>query len=39
MKYFVKLFVVTFILGICTHASAENKITYIDLKYVLNKLN
>ena len=36
MKYLVKLFVVTFILSICTYASAENKITYIDLKYVLN---
>ena len=36
MKYLVKLFVVTFIFGVCTHASAENKITYIDLKYVLN---
>ena len=36
MKYLVKLFVVTFILGVCTYASAEDKITYIDLKYVLN---
>ncbi len=36
MKHFVKFFVVTFILSICTHASAEVKITYIDLKYVLN---
>ena len=36
MKYFVKFFVVTFILSICTYASAEVKITYIDLKYVLN---
>ena len=36
MKYLVKLFVVTFILSICTYASAEDKITYIDLKYVLN---
>ena len=36
MKYLVKLFVVTFILSICTYASAEEKITYIDLKYVLN---
>jgi outer membrane protein len=36
MKYLVKLFVVTFILGICTYSLAEDKITYIDLKYVLN---
>ena len=36
MKYLVKLFVVTFITSICTYASAEEKITYIDLKYVLN---
>ncbi len=36
MKYLVKLIVITFILSICTYASAEDKITYIDLKYVLN---
>jgi len=36
MKYLVKLFVVTFIVSFCTYTSAEEKITYIDLKYVLN---
>jgi len=36
MKYLVKLIVVTFITCICTYTSAEDKITYIDLKYVLN---
>tara|TARA_B100000586_G_C19940925_1_gene355468 strand:+ start:119 stop:643 length:525 start_codon:yes stop_codon:yes gene_type:complete len=36
VKYLVKLIVITFILSICTYASAEDKITYIDLKYVLN---
>jgi len=36
VKYFVKFFVVTFLLLICTHASAEQKIVYMDLKFVLN---
>jgi len=36
MKYLVKLFVVTFLISICTNLYAEEKITYIDLKYVLN---
>ena len=36
MKYFVKLFVVTLFLLISTYASAEQKIAYIDMKYVLN---
>ena len=36
MKYFVKFFVVTFLLLICTHASAEQKIVYMDLKFILN---
>ena len=36
MKYFVKFFVVTFLLLICTYASAEQKIVYMDLKHVLN---
>jgi len=38
MKYLVKFFVVTFIISICTNfnVNAEEKITYIDLKYVLN---
>ena len=36
MKYLVKFFVVTFLLLICTHASAEQKIAYLDMKYILN---
>ena len=36
MKYFVKFFVVTFLLLICTHAFAEQKILYMDLKFILN---
>ena len=36
MKYFVKFFVVTFLLLICTHAYAEQKIVYMDLKFILN---
>ena len=36
MKYLVKFFVVTFFLGICTNLYGDEKITYIDLKYVLN---
>ena len=36
MKYFVKFFVVTFLLLICTYASAEQKIVYMDLKFILN---
>ena len=36
MKYFVRFFVVTFLLLICTHASAEQKIVYMDLKFILN---
>jgi len=36
MKYLVKFFVVTLLLLICTYASAEQKITYIDMKHVLN---
>ena len=37
MKYLVKLFVVTFVTIICTYASAEQKIVYLDMKYVLNQ--
>ncbi len=37
MKYFVKFFVVTFLVLICTHTNAEQKIVVLDLKYVLNK--
>ena len=36
MKYLVKFFVVTFLLLIYTHASAEQKIVYLDMKFILN---
>ena len=36
MKHLVKFFVVTLLLLICTHASAEQKVAYLDMKYVLN---
>ena len=36
MKYFVKFFVVTLLLLICTHLSAEQKVLYIDMKFILN---
>ena len=36
MKYLVKFFVVTFLFLNCTYASAEQKIVYIDVKYILN---
>ena len=36
MKYLVKFFVITFLLFNCTYTLAEQKITYIDLKFVLN---
>ena len=36
MKYLVKFFVVTFLLLIYTHTSAEQNIKYLDLKFVLN---
>ena len=36
MKYLVKFFVVTFLLLVCTHASSEQKIVYLDMKFVLN---
>ena len=36
MKYIVRFFVVTFMLLICTQASAEQKIVYMDLKFILN---
>ena len=36
MKYLVKFFVVTLFTLVCTHASTEQKIVYIDMKYVLN---
>ena len=37
MKYLVKFFVVTWMLILCTHALAEQKIVYIDMKYILNQ--
>ncbi len=36
MKYFVKLFVVTFFLLIYTHSYAEAKVAYLDMKFILN---
>ena len=36
MKYLVKFFVVTFLLLICTYVSAEQKVAYLDLTFVLN---
>jgi len=36
MKHFVKFFVVTFLLMFCTGVSAEQKIVFLDLAYVLN---
>ena len=37
MKYLVKFFVVTFLLLIYTHASAEQKVAYLDMTFVLNQ--
>ena len=39
MKYIVKIFVVTFLLLICTFSStfAEQKIVVLDMTYVLNQ--
>jgi len=36
MKHFVKFFVVTFFLFICTQTIAEENIVYIDMKQILN---
>ena len=36
MKYLVKFFVVTFSILICTFASAEQKIAYMDMRFVMN---
>ena len=36
MKYFVKIFVITFFLLISTNSFAEQKIVVLDLKFVLN---
>ena len=37
MKYFVKFFVVTFFFLICTYATAEQKIVFVDMKFILNQ--
>jgi len=37
MKHLVKIFVVTFFILISTHVLAEQKIAYLDLKFVLNQ--
>ena len=36
MKYLVKLFVVTLISLFCTYAIAEQKVVFLDMKYILN---
>ena len=36
MKYLVKFFVVTLLILISTHAFAEQKIMFMDLKFILN---
>ena len=36
MKYLVNFFVVTFLLLIYTNVSAEQKVAYMDMKYILN---
>ena len=36
MKYLVRFFVVTSLFLICTYASAEQKIAFIDMKFILN---
>ena len=36
MKYLVKLFVVTSITLFCTFAIAEEKVAFLDMKYILN---
>jgi len=36
MKYFVKFFVITFLLLTSTYAAAEQTLAFIDMKYVLN---
>ena len=37
MKYFVKFFVVTFLLLVCNYSFAEQKIVTLDMKFVLNE--
>jgi len=36
VKYFVKFFVVTYLLLVCTHVLAEQKVAYLDMKFILN---
>ena len=36
MKYIVKLFVVTLLVLVSTHAFADHKVVYLDMKYILN---
>ena len=36
MKYSVRFFVVTFLLLVCTYATAEQKVVYLDMKFILN---
>ena len=36
MKYFVKLFVVTYFLLLYTHSYAQAKVAYLDMTYILN---
>ena len=36
MKYFVKFFVLTFMLLISTYVTAEEQIVFLDMKQVLN---
>ena len=36
MKYFVKIFVVTFLLLFCTHTFTEQKVAYLDMTFILN---
>ena len=36
MKYLVKFFVVTFLLLVYTHVLAEQKVAYLDMKFILN---
>ena len=37
MKYFVKFFVVTFLLLVCNYSFAEQKIVTLDMKFILNE--
>ena len=36
MKYLVKFFVVTLLSLVCTHVLAEQKVAYLDMKFILN---